>query len=49
VKGVNTPSKGAAQIIDAEKDSIEIQNSLLESKDSNISNNNSNDYQNHQN
>ncbi|HSF51355.1 MAG TPA: hypothetical protein VLA74_11390, partial [Nitrososphaeraceae archaeon] len=51
VKGVSTPRRGIAQIIDAEKDSIEIQNSLVRSKDSNISNtnNNSNDYQNHQN
>jgi hypothetical protein len=50
VKGVSTPSKGVSQIIDAEQDSIEIQNSLLELKDSNSSNNNnSNDYQNYQN
>ncbi|HEX2406319.1 MAG TPA: hypothetical protein VHJ38_03835, partial [Nitrososphaeraceae archaeon] len=50
VKGVNTPSKEVSQIIDVEQDTIEIQNSLLELKDSNSgSNNNSNDYQNHQN
>ncbi len=51
VKGVSTPSKGVAQIIDAAKENIEIQNSLLESKNSNSSNNNNsnNDYHNHQN
>ncbi len=52
VKGVSTPSKGVSQIIDAEQDSIEIQNSLFELKDSNSSNNNNsnnNDYHNHQN
>ena len=52
VKGVSTPSKGVSQIIDAEQENIEIQNSLLELKNSNSSNNNNNnnnDYQNHQN
>jgi hypothetical protein len=37
VKGVSAPSRGIAQIIDAEKDSIEIQNALSESKESNDS------------
>ena len=51
MKGVSAPSKGVAQIIDAAKENIEIQNSLLESKNSNSSNNNNsnNDYHNHQN
>lgn len=44
---MSAPSKGVAQIIDAAKENIEIQNRLLKSKDSNSSNNN--DYQNHQN
>lgn len=49
VNGVSPPTRGVDQIIYSEKDSIEIQNSLLRSKDDNGSNNNSNEYHTHHN